>query len=296
MATTDTLLGGRADTPSTSYRALPSRSTLLLTVSVVAVAAIAWVLTIRMAGSMSEMVMGLGHVGRRMPMEMMAMEMGVGRFLWMWAVMMTAMMAPAIIPAALAHRLVLTRRGEGATSSAAFVIGFLGVWAIVGVVYLLPFLWFRGLAADAAESWWLPVLAGAVLVLAGAYQFSRRKSHCQGACCAPVTLALEHDAGTGTTSALRTGVDHGIHCLWCCWALMAVLLTVGLMNIVWMIGLSVLFLIEKHSRRGLVVGRFVGVALVVLGLAVMASPDLLHTVSGAATEAPAEPMEPMDMP
>lgn len=287
MASAHTVLGDRADTPATTYRTLPSRSTVVITLAVVVVAAIAWFFTLRMADSMSKMVNGLGQVGRRMPNEM-----GIGRFLWMWTVMMIAMMAPAVIPAALGHRLVLRHREESAASSVAFVAGFLAVWSAIGVAYLLPFLWFRSLAAEASASWWLPVLAGAILVLAGGYQFSRRKAHCQGTCCAPVTLALDHDAGTGLTSAFRTGVDHGIHCLGCCWALMAVLLAVGLMNVVWMIGLSVLFLVEKHSRRALVVGRVVGAALVVLGLAVMASPDLLHTVSGAGAKAP----PPMEMP
>lgn len=285
MSNPDVLLGDRIDTPATSYRTLPSRSTLMISSAIVLVAAIAWFFTVRMAGSMSDMVNGLGQVGRRMPNEM-----GIGRFLLMWTVMMIAMMAPAVVPAALAHRLVLRHRGEGAASSAAFVAGFLGVWSAVGVVYLLPFLWFRGLAGDVADSWWLPVVAGSTLVIAGGYQFSRRKAHCQGACCAPVTLALENDAGTGTTSALRTGVDHGIHCLGCCWALMAVLLVVGLMNIVWMIALSLLFLVEKHSRQALLFGRVLGVALVVLGVAVMSEPDLLRTVSGASAEAP-PPME-----
>ena len=285
MSSTEVLIGDGPDTPARSYRALPRRSTLMITLSVVVVAVIAWFFTLRMAGSMSEMVNGLGQVGRRMPNEM-----GIGRFLLMWSVMMVAMMAPAVVPATLAHRLVLRHRGETAVSSAAFVAGFLGVWSVVGVVYLLPFLWFRGLAADAANSWWLPVVAGSILVVAGGYQFSRRKAHCQEACCAPVTLALHNDAGTGPASALRTGVDHGIHCLGCCWALMAVLLVVGLMNIVWMIGLSLLFLVEKHSPKALTFGRVLGVALVVLGVAVMTQPDLLHKVSGAGAERP-PPME-----
>ena len=285
MSSTEVLIGDGPDTPVTSYRALPRHSTLLITLAVVVVAVIAWFFTLRMAGSMSEMVNGLGQVGRRMPNEM-----GIGRFLLMWSVMMVAMMAPAVVPAALAHRLVLRHRGESAASSAAFVTGFLAVWSVVGVVYLLPFLWFRGLAADAADSWWLPVVAGSILVVAGGYQFSRRKAHCQGACCAPVTLALHNDAGTGPASALRTGVDHGIHCLGCCWALMAVLLVVGLMNIVWMIALSLLFLVEKHSPKALAFGRVLGVALVVLGVAVMTQPDLLHKISGAGTEGP-PPME-----
>ncbi|MGI9121165.1 MAG: DUF2182 domain-containing protein [Acidimicrobiales bacterium] len=180
----------------------------------------------------------------------------------------------------LAHRLVLRQRQEGVVSSVAFVAGFLAVWSLVGVIYVLPFLWFRGLAADVADEWWPPIVAGATLILAGGYQLSRRKSHCQRACCAPLALVLDHDAGRGTTNSLRTGLDHGVHCLGCCWALMAVLLVVGLMNLVWMIGLSLLFVVAKHWRQALVVGRVVGVALIILGFGVMAWPGLLHAVSG----------------
>ncbi len=281
MSTLETFVGDRTDTPQTSYRTLPSHSTALIALALALVAAIAWVSTVRAEGSMSNMVNGLGQVGRRMPNEM-----GVGRFLWMWTVMMIAMMAPAVVPAALGHRLVVRRRGEGGISTAAFVAGFLAVWSVVGVAYLLPFLWFRGLAAEAGDSRWLPIVAGAVLVFAGAYQFSRRKAHCQQTCCAPVTAVLDADAGAGATRAAWSGIRHGVHCLGCCWALMTVLLVVGLMNLLWMIGLSLLFLVEKHGRRALVVGRVVGVALVVLGLAVMASPAVLHAVSGAGTKAP----------
>ncbi len=281
MSTLETFVGDRTDTPQTSYRTLPTHSAALITLALALVAAIAWVSTVRAEGSMSKMVNGLGQVGRRMPNEM-----GVGRFLWMWTVMMIGMMTPAVVPVALAHRLVVRRRGEGGLSTAAFVTGFLAVWSAVGVTYLLPFLWFRDLAADAGDSWWLRIVAGAILVFAGGYQFSRRKAHCQQTCCAPVTAVLRAETGAGVTRAAWSGIRHGVHCLGCCWALMAVLLVVGLMNLWWMIGLSLLFLVEKHWRQAIVVGRVVGVALVILGFAVMASPSVLHAVSGAGTKAP----------
>lgn len=287
MPSPETIVGERPDIPATSYRILPPGRTAVLTLAVVAVAAAAWVITARMAGSMADMVNGLGQVGRRMPNKM-----GSPSLLWMWTVMMTAMMAPTVVPAALAHRVVRKRRNEGALPTAAFVAGFLSVWALVGVLYLLPFLWFRGLAASAAESWWLPIVGGAILVFGGGYQFSRRKAHCQGACCAPVMLVLEQDGRPGTASAFRAGLHHGVHCLGCCWALMTVLLVVGLMNLVWMIGLSLLFLIEKHWRGGLLVGRAVGVGLVMLGFTVMAWPGLLHTISGVSAAPPAMPAPP----
>jgi predicted metal-binding membrane protein len=67
---------------------------------------------------------------------------------------------------------------------------------------------------------------------------------------------------------------------------MLVLVVVGLMDVVWMLALSLLFLVEKHSPRALTLSRLVRVALVVLGLAVMIHPTLLHTVSGTLANAP----------
>lgn len=261
----------------------------MVSVCLVAIAAAAWLVTVRQAGSMSNMVNGLGQVGRRMPNKM-----GIAAFLGMWAAMMAAMMSPTLAPVVLAHRLVLRRREEGIASTVAFVAGYLAVWWLVGVAYLLPFLWFRGLPADAADSWWLPAVAGTTFVLAGAYQFTRWKAHCQGTCCAPLAFVLDHDPGNGVARAFRVGMSSGAHCLGCCWALMAVLLVVGLMNLVWMIALSLLFLAEKHFRRALSLGRVVGVALVILGLAVMLRTELLHTISGA--RAKAAPMGNMGTP
>lgn len=276
MPSPEALLGERPDTPATSYRLLPSGHTVMIAAALLALAAVAWVLTVRDAMMMSGMVNGLGQVGQRMPNDM-----GPVAFMQMWAVMMTAMMAPTVIPVALAHRAVLRRRGEGVAPTAALVVGFLAVWFLVGLVYLVPFLWFRGLAGGAAASWWLPVVAGATLVFAGLYQFTGRKDHCTRTCCAPVAAVLRHDVGNGTTKAFRTGLRHGIHCLGCCWALMVVLLVVGLMNLAWMIGISLLFLVQKHWPRSHTFGRSVGVALILIGLFVMAKPDLLPAVSGA---------------
>ena len=153
----------RFDTPTSAYRLMPARSTVAVVAFVLAVAAAGWVLTLRQEGSMSGMVMGLGQVGGRM-----AMGIAVTTFMGMWTAMMVAMMAPAVTPVTRAHRDMVRQRGERALSSAAFVVGFLAVWSIVGVVALVAFRWFYDIPASAAHSRWLPTLAGAGLVVAGA--------------------------------------------------------------------------------------------------------------------------------
>ena len=80
-------------------------------------------------------------------------------------------------------------------------------------------------------------------------------------------------------SALLAGISHGAYCLGCCWALMSVLLVVGLMNLAWMAGLFLLFFVEKNWRHGLAMARVAGAALVALGIAVAARPPLLELIS-----------------
>jgi len=69
----------------------------------VALAAVAWVITARQAFDMGSMVSGLAEVGRRIPNDMAAPV-----FMAMWL----AMMLPTVAPIVLAHQMVVAARGE----------------------------------------------------------------------------------------------------------------------------------------------------------------------------------------
>jgi predicted metal-binding membrane protein len=245
-----------------------------------AFAAAAWYLTARQATQMAGMVTGLGQVGGQM-----ANTIAIPLFLAMWVTMMVAMMFPTIVPMVLAHRMVVRKRGEGARASVAFVAGYIAIWTVSGSVPLAALVAFRTLSADGASASWLALLAGSVLAGAGLYQFTPWKGSCLRSCRSPLGFILEHDFGGGSRSAVRAGISHGLWCLGCCWALMAVLLIVGLMNLAWMGALSLVFLAEKNWRYGVTVARLAGTALFGVGLAVMFHPSLLAAVSGVATHA-----------
>jgi predicted metal-binding membrane protein len=76
------------------------------------------------------------------------------------------------------------------------------------------------------------------------------------------------------------GVRHGLYCLGCCWALMAVLAVIGLMNLAWMAVFALVFFLEKNWRYGVPLTRVVGAACVIGGLAVVISPGLLSAAGG----------------
>ena len=244
--------------------------------TLIALAGLAWWSTVRQANSMSDMVSGLGQVGSRMPNDMT-----IPVFLGMWVAMMVAMMFPTIAPFVLAHRMVVKKRGGGEFPTVTFVAGYLVVWALIGVVPLIGFLAFRDLSADAADSRWLPTLAGGILVVAGTYQFTKWKALCLKHCRSPMGFLMTHDFGGAARSAFKAGVDHGAYCLGCCWALMAVLVVVGLMNLVWMAGIAIVFLAEKNWKHGVMLTKLVGAGLIALGIAVIVAPDILPNIAGA---------------
>jgi predicted metal-binding membrane protein len=227
--------------------------------ALLACAAMAWLFTISQANSM-----GMGGIAM----------MSAGLFLVTWLAMMIAMMFPSVAPMTLAFASVARSRGEGVLPTSAFVLGYLLVWTAAGLVPL-------GIFQVADQVWmtppsWLPRLGGAVIILAGIYQLTPLKDTCLRACRTPLGFVLSHDFGGGPISAVRSGVSHGLYCLGCCWALMAVLAVLGLMNIAWMAAFAAVFFIEKNVRRGELLPRMIGAAAIIGGLAIVAWPVLLN--------------------
>lgn len=259
------------DTPRSAYRVLERRATVTTAAGLLALAGLAWWRTVGQSHTMSAMVQGFAHVGVAMPFDMTAPV-----FMAMWTTMMIAMMFPTVAPIVLLHRLVTRRRGEGLAPTFAFGASYLVVWSLAGLVPLAVLLGFRQATHDSA---WLDRAGGLVLLLAGAYQFSRWKTTCLRACRTPLSFLMTHDFGGGLAGAVRVGLSHGLYCLGCCWALMAVLFTVGLMNLAWMAGIAVVFLAEKNWRHGVGLTRLTGIATVLFGVAVLIHPSVLATVA-----------------
>ena len=257
---------GAARTPAP--RGIESRATIAVVAVLVSLAAVAWAITARQAFDMGSMVSGLAEVGQRMPNDMAAPV-----FMAMWLAMMVAMMLPTVAPIVLAHHMVVGARGEGWLPTAIFIAGYLAVWTAIGLVPLLAFLGFRGMM-DPAPGWVTPV-AGIVLIVAGVYQFTPLKRVCLRACRTPLNFIITHDFGRGSRGAARAGASHGAWCLGCCWALMSVLVVVGLMNLVWMAGLALIFLLEKNWRHGVAVSRIAGTGVALLGIAILMQPQVL---------------------
>jgi predicted metal-binding membrane protein len=132
--------------------------------------------------------------------------------------------------------------------------GYFFVWAVCGMAVYLPG---AALASYAmgypAMARVVPFMAGAVVLLAGTFQFSAWKAR-QLACCrkAPGTPQV------GIGQAWRHGVHLGLGCLRCCGNLMAVGLVTGVMDLRVMAALTAAIAIERRARAGKATARAIG--------------------------------------
>jgi predicted metal-binding membrane protein len=204
-----------------------------------------------------------------------SMDISVPLYLVTWLVMLVAMMFPAVAPIVLTFARVASDRADGRLVVAGFVLGYLVVWTAAGAVPLFLYVESQGLVAGMFATTLGSFVIGAVLLAAGIYQFSPWKATCLRACRSPLGFVLNHDFGGGWRRAFRAGASHGAFCLGCCWALMSVLVVVGLMNLAWMAALSVLILAEKNWRHGAGLSKVAGGTFALAGLLVVAGQALL---------------------
>lgn len=176
----------------------------------------------------------------------------------MWMLMSAAMMAPTALPAFRTFDQL-----PGATGFSRLVAGFVAVWLAFSVLAGLAqvALYQSGLigASGASVS---TGLTAALLIGAGAYQFSGLKEACLSRCRAPLTFFMAHWGEGPWRNGLRLGAD----CLGCCWALMLLGFVGGTMNLGFMGLALVLMTLEKLPDLGRWMTRPLGSALIGIGL------------------------------
>ncbi|MET1022348.1 MAG: DUF2182 domain-containing protein [Arthrobacter sp.] len=197
-------------------------------------------------------------------------------FLGVWALMMAAMMLPALAPLTSMYlrsiRAVRSSRVR-VIRTTALVGGYLLTWIGCGAAAYAAAVLFALLAEDAAEI--APWVGAGILVVAGAYQLTPLKDFCLRHCRSPLAFLLHVSGYKGRLRDVRVGLYHGVYCVGCCWGLMVVLIAVGVMNLAWMAALTVVIFLEKTWRYGPAFSRLIGGALIVFAFFVPAHPELL---------------------
>jgi len=184
-----------------------------------------------------------------------------------WTLMTVAMMLPTTLPLLDMFRRLTARRPERAQLVALVIAGYLGVWAAFGVAAHLAD-WVLHHVVEyspwlEANAW---VIGGGTLLLAGAFQFSRLKYRCLDKCRAPLSFITEYWRGRHDhRNALLLGINHGMFCVGCCWALMLLMFGVGVGNVGWMLALGAIMAVEKNMPWGRKLSAPLGLALLACG-------------------------------
>ncbi len=254
--------------PGPAVARLPRRDRLAILIALAGVTLLAWATLIDMSLGMAEpndAAMELMKLKAWTPTDFVFMFL-------MWAIMMVGMMVPTAAPMTLVYAAVArkaAKQGAVLAPAAAFVGGYVVLWCLfsLGATALQ---W--GLDRAALLSPMLvatsPALGGGLLIAAGLYQFTPLKASCLRHCRAPAHFFAQHWR-PGFRGAFRMGAVHGAFCLGCCWALMGLLFFGGVMNLLWVAGITGFVLVEKLLPFGAAGGRAAGIALMACGVAVL---------------------------
>lgn len=191
----------------------------------------------------------------------------------MWVAMMIAMMLPSAAPLLLLYAGALHARGapDARRRLYALAVGYLAVWTGFSLAATVLQ---RGLAHALLLTPMMepesPKVTAVLLGLAGIYQMTPQKLACLSVCRSPLAYLLQRDR-PGAFGAFRLGLDHGLSCLGCCWALMLLLFAGGVMNLRVIIALTLWVLVEKFAPFGERTARIGGVVLLTLAAWVLAS-------------------------
>jgi predicted metal-binding membrane protein len=180
----------------------------------------------------------------------------------LWSTMSLAMMLPSAVPMISTYLDIAdaAQRGRERVVPAGYLVaGYAVIWL-----------------AFAAGATWLQFLvdltpamaladhrhAALLLILAGLYQFAPLKHACLAKCRAPMSYFLAHWSNE-RRQVFKMGVEQGALCFACCWALMLLMFAAGLMNVLWMAGITIPIALEKTlpSPKPLVLGSGAGLTI-----------------------------------
>ena len=163
--------------------------------------------------------------------------------LFMWVIMMVAMMVPGAAATILAYD-SLGKNNRQYAHSLAFTLGYILVWSAFSLAAtLLQWLLAEtNLISDIMVT--PPQMAAPLLICAGIYQCLAIKQSCLIHCQSPFEFLTRH-LKPGLSGALKMGLHHGSYCLGCCWLLMLLLFVGGVMNLFWIAALTLFVLLEK---------------------------------------------------
>lgn len=244
---------------------LPTRDRIVILSALAGVTGLAWVYLVNISTHMETMV----HA--RVETVLQLVPWTLTDFILMglmWSIMMVGMMLPSAAPLILVHAAVVRKAaGDGVrlAPTVVFTSGYLVIWTSfsVGATVVQWALHQAALLSPMMETTGVGLGAG-ILITAGIYQLTPWKETCLDHCRSPSHFISQHWK-PGLLGAFRMGLEHGVYCLGCCWALMGLLFVGGVMNLLWIAGIALFVFIEKVFAVGFWGRRLAGWMMILAG-------------------------------
>ncbi len=184
-----------------------------------------------------------------------------------WFVMMVAMMLPALWPwlslfGSMAPGAYPTK--HPALVVAQFATGYFVVWMVYSAFAAALQGGLQQAALLRLDLRAGTIVGGVLLMVAGIFQFTPLKDACLAHCRSPLSFFLARWNG-GPSGPFRMGARHGLFCVGCCWAMMALSFVLGIMNLLWMAVLTAMILAEQRAPKAWRLRQAFGMALVAWG-------------------------------
>lgn len=193
--------------------------------------------------------------------------------LWaMWIVMSVAMMLPSAAPLIKSYCEIADTAIAGnkpVIHPFVLISGYLAVWITAALLFsvLTALIQFAGWGSGSVAQPVMPIASAVALAIAGIYQFTDLKNACVEKCRNPFAV-LFSNWRSGAWGVFKLGLEQGVYCVGCCWALMLVMFAVGIMNVLWMALLMIFTLFEKkYANRA--ISRLTGGFLLVWAAALL---------------------------
>ena len=244
---------------------LPKRELLGIVFSVTGITLICWIYLILMVKEMS--------TEEYLTMASLQIQQWSLSYFWMilimWGIMMVGMMLPSVAPMILIYAAIARKsekQGNPIAPTAFFTLGYIAIWIIFSLGATIA-QW--GLDKVALLSPMIvsnsPLLGAILFIVAGIYQWLPVKKSCLEHCRSPFHFISNHWQ-SGKIGAFKMGLYNGYYCLGCCWVLMLLLFVGGVMNLLWIAGISLFVLFEKILPFGDAGGRWMGIFMITIGL------------------------------
>lgn len=240
-----------------------SRDQTIVLTSLVVITGLAWVYLFSLSHDMAGVddMPGMAMSPMPAPFSLTAI---------MWVVMMVGMMLPSALPMILLFTTVQRKQGtRPVLATGAFAAGYLLIWggfAVAAAALQIQFV--RTALLSPSLSFVSTRIAALTFIVAAAYELSPLKTRCLRQCSSPIGFVASHWR-PGLSGAFRMGLFHGAFCVGCCWALMLLLFTAGVMNLLWVAALAVLVLAQKVVPYPRAAARVAGTIMAVVGISLI---------------------------